>query len=205
MREAWDEAVKNSGGVRPTAKAVNEAADKRREHAREVRHQSESSEWMTPDRILVCVRDFLGRIDLDPASTAEANARVRAGAFYQRDDDGLAHEWWGKVFLNPPYGFDAHRVSMAQVWSQHLLKEYAACRVEEAILLVNAEVGSRWFRPLLDYPVCFPPRIRFLRPGGEVAQQPTHANALVYIGPRKASDFARAFYGIGITVVRQAA
>jgi hypothetical protein len=28
---------------------------------------------------------------------------VRADTFFAKDDDGLAHEWHGRIWLNPPY------------------------------------------------------------------------------------------------------
>lgn len=45
---------------------------------------------------------MLGRIDLDPASCALANSRIRAARYYTAADNGLSKPWHGNVFLNPP-------------------------------------------------------------------------------------------------------
>lgn len=52
-------------------------------------------------------RKLLGRIDLDPASSEEFNAIVRAMMIYTERDNGLAPEceWAGNVFCNPPGGW----------------------------------------------------------------------------------------------------
>jgi ParB family transcriptional regulator, chromosome partitioning protein len=45
----------------------------------------------------------MGAFDLDPASCEEANQTVKATKFYGAADNGLEHEWYGKIWLNPPY------------------------------------------------------------------------------------------------------
>lgn len=58
-----------------------------------------SVEWYTPKSLF----DALGvRFDLDPACAA--GAPVPADYTYTKAHDGLAHEWFGHVWLNPPYG-----------------------------------------------------------------------------------------------------
>lgn len=158
--------------------------------------QSNGNEWHTPREITTAARRVLGGIDLDPASCEQANATVQAARFFSAEDDGLSRPWSGRVFLNPPYGVIGGR-SSAGIWAQRLIDEYDFGDVTAAILLVNAATGDRWFAPLWRFPICFPRRrVRFISPDGEQAQ-PTHSNAIVYLGGEHDS-FAIEFAAIGV-------
>lgn len=168
-----------------------------------VLHSSESNEWYTPTRYIEAVRQVLGTIDLDPASCEMANQTIQAERFFSDNDDGLAHEWQGTVFLNPPYGKDGGE-SNAGKWTRHLIEQYRKGNTAEAILLVNAFTESGWFKPLFDFPICFTDhRIKFYRPGAE-ANQPAHGSAFVYLG-KDIDGFARVFSEFGTVVARLAA
>ena len=45
----------------------------------------------------------MGGIDLDPASSDIAQQTVKTTRYYTIVDDGLSHDWSGRVWLNPPY------------------------------------------------------------------------------------------------------
>lgn len=67
----------------------------------------DSDERYTPRWIF----DGLGlEFDLDPASPVEGGDCVPARVKYTRNDDGLAQEWFGCVWLNPPF-------SQSTVWA----------------------------------------------------------------------------------------
>ena len=55
-----------------------------------------SDEWYTPSYIITA----LGEFDLDPCA---AHDRVTAKNHLYKEDDGLVHKWYGRVWLNPPY------------------------------------------------------------------------------------------------------
>jgi hypothetical protein len=55
--------------------------------------------WYTPAPYIEAARAVMGGIDL-PASTEEANRTLQ---FFTAEDDGLAHLWNGRGFLNPTY------------------------------------------------------------------------------------------------------
>lgn len=54
--------------------------------------------WLTPRYIL----EQLGTFSLDPCA-AEQNPNWAAPAYYTIDVDGLKRDWFGRVFMNPPF------------------------------------------------------------------------------------------------------
>lgn len=61
---------------------------------------SGTDEWSTPPALFELLDAEFG-FDLDVCATA-ANATCKR--FYGRDDDGLAQDWRGTCWMNPPYG-----------------------------------------------------------------------------------------------------
>jgi phage N-6-adenine-methyltransferase len=138
------------------------------------------NEWYTPDEDLNVVREVLGEIDLDPASSDAAQEIIRAKAYFTKADDGLAQPWHGRVWLNPPY---------AQPWmgqfAQKMVEEYTAGRVKAAIMLTHNYTDTNWFRLLgtVCEAVCFKRgRVKFYDATGKVAA-PTQGQAFFYFGP----------------------
>lgn len=145
---------------------------------------SESNEWYTPASYVDAARELMGEIDLDPASCEEANQVIKATQFYSKREDGLHLSWYGRVWLNPPYGFDGG-FSNQERWTRSLIERYQAGLIDEAVLLVNANTEAKWFQPLYDYLICFTNhRIRFYNSEGD-SSQPTQGNALVYFGKQR--------------------
>ena len=60
-------------------------------------------EWHTPERYVELARKVLGAFDLDPASSKKAQKVIKAEKFFTKKDNGLEHDWYGRVWLNPPY------------------------------------------------------------------------------------------------------
>lgn len=164
---------------------------------------SESVEWYTPSKYIEAARHVLGAIDLDPASSRQANETVKATNILTIRDNGLEKPWDGRVWLNPPYAL-IDGESSAGKWGAKLIEEYRSGRCSAAVLLVNAVTDAGWFQPLFDFPICFTDhRIEFYTPSGQ-PRSPVSGNAFVYFGEH-VKDFARAFEEIGRTVaaVRQ--
>lgn len=68
-------------------------------------HQSArmmKDEWLTPPELLAQLCEF----DLDPCSPINRPWDT-AKTHYNVNDDGLSKEWFGRVWLNPPYGREA--------------------------------------------------------------------------------------------------
>lgn len=64
-------------------------------------HVMKSDVWLTPPHILKALGDF----DLDPCSPLERPWDT-AAKHYTIEDDGLTSPWHGRVWMNPPYGYE---------------------------------------------------------------------------------------------------
>lgn len=152
-----------------------------------VHFSSDTVEWYTPAHIIARVVQILGTIDLDPCSNSHEAPNVPATHHYTKEDDGLAQLWHGRVYMNSPYGRE-----LAD-WVAHLLREWQAGRVTEAIALVTARTDTQWFRTLREFPRCYLwGRLRFSE-HDDAAPFPSMA---VYLGQRL-DAFLSAFSDIG--------
>ena len=149
---------------------------------------------MTPTYILDMAHKVMGGIDLDPASSADANVNVRAAQYLERD--GLSQPWCGRVWLNPPGGCLNPKtmlpaktgISSAAVWWTKLVGAHALGSVTEALFLAFTlelfRTGQRFCEPPQAFPFCVPEdRIKFPSSCGKNVNQPAAASAIVYLGP----------------------
>lgn len=144
-----------------------------------VAHNSGNNEWYTPPEYISAAREVMDTIDLDPASTLDANQVVRAKKFYTIEDDGLEQEWFGNVWMNPPYASN-----LVARFADKLAESVAYGDVSQAIVLVNNATETAWFRTLIEISisVCFPSsRIKFWQPTGEFGA-PLQGQAILYCG-----------------------
>ena len=163
-----------------------------------VSHNSGENEWYTPPEYLEAARAVLGEIDLDPASSKEANKRVMATKFYTRETDGLAKDWTGRVWMNPPYASDLIGKFTAKL-TQHYLKD----DISEALVLVNNATETTWFQEMANHATAIAlitPRIRFLSPDGGVGA-PLQGQVVLYFGASR-EVFQREFEKFGLVVWR---
>jgi hypothetical protein len=136
-------------------------------------------EWYTPPDVIERAREVLGGIDLDPATSLIAQRTVKATRFHTLDDDGLAHEWHGRVWLNPLYAQPA-----IQHFADKLVDSIEAGCVTSAIALTNDCCDTQWFHRLGHRASAFcltEGRIRFVAPDGSLAAL-TQGQVLFYFG-----------------------
>ena len=69
---------------------------------------------------------------------------MKAKVWHDREADGLAREWHGRVWLNPPY-----TVRTVSAFIDRLLSEYEAGRTLRAIALTNAQTDAVWCQRLI--------------------------------------------------------
>jgi hypothetical protein len=155
----------------------------------------DGDEWYTPAEYTEAARRVMGGIDLDPASTPFANETVQAETIYTKEDDGLSVQWYGRVFLNPPYSYPK-----VEQFTTRLIDEAAAGNISQAILLVNNSSDTDWFQALLArFPACFTDgRVRFYRDTGEYFGT-RQGQTFFYIGPNR-EKFNAVFGAYGVVV-----
>lgn len=215
-RTAWEVALDTEPDGGMTAKHIGSVVDSLRELDPEYRtpeilkavfsemvgsgtpimQSSKSNEWYTPSIYIEAAREVMGSIDTDPASNDFANLTIRASTYYTIETNGLERDWFGNVWLNPPYG------GLAAAFVERLVQQYEEANITQAILLVNSNSNEAgWFQPLFDHTLCFTlGRINFESPE-PVNNQATHGSCFVYLGAR-ANLFARVFARFGNIVRR---
>ena len=181
--------------------AIAEQNEPAKEVMREAVHNHRAqgtgeNEWYTPQEHIDAAYAVLGGVDLDPASSEIANQRVKAGKIFTITDDGLSKDWFGRVWMNPPYA-QPHIANFIE----KLASEYESGKVSEAIALTHNYTDTQWFHRAANScaAICFTRgRIGFLSPEGKRAA-PTQGQAFFYFGD-KVNSFAETFRSIGFVV-----
>ena len=157
---------------------------------------SGENEWYTPAEYLAAACDVLGKIDLDPASSEDAQKRVGAGRYFTKEDNGLEQDWFGSVWLNPPYS----QPHIAEFVSK-LVSEWRRGHFDAGIMLTHNYTDTAWFHEAAGAcdAICFTRgRIKFYDRNGVVAA-PTQRQAFFYFGDDVA-EFAARYCSIGFIV-----
>ena len=144
-----------------------------------INQTSGKTEYYTPAPIIEAARRTMGGIDLDPASCEQANQIVKAGHIFTVAKSGLAQPWFGRVWMNHPFGRSAN-----DAWITKLNISYLTKQVEQACCITFACTSEAWFLPLFAYPMCFlSPRTNYLDARGQIVRGVTKGSVVTYMGP----------------------
>jgi len=153
-------------------------------------------EYWTPELYINAVYNVLETIDLDPASCKEANKVIKAKNIYTKEDNGLEQKWYGKVFMNPPYGKEGPK------FIKKFIESFDNKDIEEGVILINSGgTDSSWFQLLFNEILCFTNhRIKFNSPEGKT-DSPISGSCFIYFGEDK-ERFAKEFKQFGNVVMK---
>ena len=108
---------------------------------------SNTDEWYTPQVFFEACEKEVGGFDLDPCATHENR---KAKNFFTLEDDGLLKEWFGKVFVNPPYS-EINRAKRngktIYGWIEKCERERERC--ERIYLLIPSRTDTKAFHNFL--------------------------------------------------------
>ena len=134
-----------------------------------------TDEWYTPKEIISSLGDF----DLDPCAPITPLWQT-AKVMYNKNDDGLNHDWAGRVFLNPPY-------------SRPLIEQFVRKMAEHGngIALLFNRCDNVMFHDII-FPTAtamkfLRKRIRFYRPDGSQDASPRCGSVLIAWGEDNAT------------------
>ena len=182
------------------------------------RHSSAKENWGTPSWIAEASRMVLGGIDLDPASSADANKIIEARHYFTKGDDGLSRIWridqdtvgLLSVFLNPPGGKTDNGKSKVKLWWAKMLSQIEGPYFGHGLFLsfsIEAaqvtQIGCA--KSLLGFPTCFfSRRVDYVDP---ITQKPvkgnTHSSCITYVPGWKddTQRFCEVFGKFGVVVL----
>lgn len=143
-------------------------------------------DWLTPPEILAA----LGPFDMDPCASQYQPWRTAATQF-TIDDDGLARDWSGRVWCNPPYGPHAEK----------FLRRMAEHGNGIAFIFARTETRAfqEWCWKRADGMLFMAGRVKFRLPGGGTAGTAGAPSVLIAYG-RKNLDTLKSSGIAGYTV-----
>jgi len=141
----------------------------------------ENDEWYTPPEII----RSLGEFDLDPCTSIEAyNINHSAKNYYTVEDNGLSKDWFGRVWINPPYSYP-------------LIKEFMVKMAKHGhgMALIFSKVESKWLQDtVLECATAVKflyNRIKFIKSDGSIGGQPRNGSMLIAYGESDADILSR--------------
>lgn len=152
-------------------------------------------DYFTPPELVDAAREAMGDVDLDAASHPIANRKHRIPDYFHVNRSAFDNDWYGRVWLNPPYG---HNLP----WFECIQKYLESGAVEQLCMLspmwaFTTEIAKPIMR-MSTATVLLSPTPKFWgNSEGRTGRNDPHA--IVYFGDR-IDEFLRAFAPHGIPV-----
>lgn len=140
LKEAWAEVVELHPA--PTARDVRDVVQRKMD----VHYSSATDDWSTPQDLFDAL-DTEFHFTVDVCATP---ANAKCADYFTVADDGLAQEWRGVCWMNPPYG-DGIGKWVAKAYESSLLGTAVVC-------LVPGRIDTAWF-----WEYCLKGEVRLIR------------------------------------------
>ncbi len=139
---------------------------------------SQTDEWYTPAWVFEAF-GLPGRscFDLDPCASRQSPASSFCTdiVIKSRDYDGLTIEWWGHVWLNPPFG----KRNAVLPWLEKMVRH------GDGIALLPNRTGAPWWQYVAgeaELILFHAGKIKFDRADGEPSESPGFGNTFMAFG-----------------------
>lgn len=138
-KEAWDGLQSGDESFNSAHEKVKDAeADTDDEHTVvDAATKQETDEWSSPRELVEPLNDATDGFDLDPCSGAEQSPF--ADETFTESDDGLSQDWFGDVWVNPPYS------EMAD-WTEKAAAEVKRGNADSVVYLCKGDSSTEWWQ-----------------------------------------------------------
>jgi hypothetical protein len=156
-------------------------------------NQRLGEDFYTPPELVLAAKQAMGDIDLDAASHWLANRTHKIKEYYHRHRNAFHNPWYGRVWLNPPYGNN-------KPWFEQIIKYWDAKEIKQLCMISPVWVfATKMAKPVLarasSMVLLVPTPTFWGHPEGNTGVN--HPHAVIYFGSR-VREFKNAFSGFGI-------
>ncbi len=162
---------------------------------------TDKKDWCTPPKYVNAVRNFFGKIDLDPCSNEHSIVHARV-EYTLPQHNGLLDTWDFKtIYVNPPYGISRGSNTSIKDWIRRCCDTNEKNN-SEILALIPVAVNTRHWKEYIfgkANSVCFLSDTRLKFTNGDNDKGAPMACAIVYWGDKE-SEFYKKFSEFGAVV-----